>query len=148
MDVCSRPLGGNSRCASIGNFFRLAGRPNDDLLPAASLVFAGDPSRSFRSVGIGGRGHEVRGEGAEQVRGYFGRGADGTPRPGLPERLLLAEAPGALAAIAPLNWVAWGKSQPAIVQLAVSDKSPVELEVSLGELKKQLSLPADGRVRR
>lgn len=72
-------------------------------------------------------------EGAEQVRYYYGRGADGAPRTGLFEQLSYDGSFTKKGAMAVNNTVAWSKSEPATISVAASGKDVATIEVTVGD---------------
>lgn len=83
-------------------------------------------------------------EGAQQVRHYFGRGADGVPRPGLFEQLSYAgHLAGAGAAVA-INTTAWSGQKPAAIAVAASAQGIGAIEVTMGAATVREAVEPDG----
>ncbi len=83
-----------------------------------------------------------------QARLHFGAGADGHPRPGRFERLVLADPPGPRAGLRTGENVLWDAADSAEVWVMVSAEGPRTLRASLGEESAERAIPADGQVRR
>jgi predicted esterase len=83
------------------------------------------------------------------ARAYFGRGADGVPRPGLHARLRLSKPPVPIAAAHTTRSTAWDSSAPAVFQFAAGGPVPLRATLSVGDASPTtIDIPGDVGIRR
>lgn len=84
----------------------------------------------------------------EQIRYYYGRGADGVPRPGLFQQLQYQAALSTPMASDMLQPVAWSQRSPARIAVALSTQEAAELSITLGDSTTRLPIePTGGHTR-
>lgn len=108
-------------------------------VPWAAL---GTPVGAFPALGMAVQVNDSAPGAAEQKRHYWGRGADGSPRPGLYHSLRIGTPPGHVAAAAPVSDTAWGRAQPAEAAVGIRADAVVLIEAAVGEAKVFREVPA------
>lgn len=108
----------------------------------------GTPPGAFPTFGLAVQVNDSSPGDTEQRRHYWGRGADGNPRPGL-FQALRPETPDLGRPVTEATLMrdtAWGTEHPAEVVMAVRVPWPTVLDVVVGQAGVRREIPADGRL--